>query len=464
MTTEPERWGRPQPGALFADLYELTMMQAYLLEGLTAPAVFSLFVRRLPPSRNYLLACGLETALDAIENTRFTGDDIAYLASLHLFKPGFLDWLKTFRFSGDIYAMAEGTAAFANEPLLEVVAPLPEAQLFETLILNQIHLQTLLASKAARVVAAAHGRRIIDFGARRMHGFDAAVKAARAFHIAGVHATSNVAAGREFGVPVAGTMGHSYVQVHDSERRAFEAFTGIFPNTVLLIDTYDTLAAARTVIDMAKRKATPLGISAVRLDSGDLLKLSREVRAMLDAAGLDKVEIFASGGLDEHEIAALAAVNAPIDGFGVGTSMGVSADAPALDIAYKLTEYDGIGRMKLSPGKATLPGRKQVFRRSKDGLHAGDVIAPSTESLAGAPLLECVMRNGVRVASRDTSLNAARARARESLASLPPQLLSLAPAVPPYPVSISARLAAYEQQVRQDIARMLRQPAPGRED
>jgi nicotinate phosphoribosyltransferase len=451
-----------RPGALFADLYELTMMQAYLQEGLTAPAVFSLFVRRLPPSRNYLIACGLETALDAIENTRFTGDDVAYLASLHLFKPDFLDWLRRFRFSGDISAMPEGTPAFANEPLLEVVAPLPEAQLFETLILNHIHFQTLMASKAARVVAAARGRRVVDFGARRMHGLDAAVKAARAFHIAGVHATSNVAAGRKFGVPVAGTMGHSYVQAHDSERQAFEAFSGIFPGTVLLIDTYDTLAAARTVIDMAGRKGAPPGISAVRLDSGDLLMLSREVRAMLDAAGLDKVEIFASGGLDEHRIAALVAASAPIDGFGVGSSMGVSADAPALDIAYKLTEYDGIGRMKLSAGKATLPGRKQVYRRSENGLYVGDVIARSTETLAGAPLLGCVMRGGVRLAGRAASLDSARTRTRDSLASLPPELLSLT-AAPPYSVGISAELKAYEQQVREEIVRKQQQPAAGRE-
>jgi nicotinate phosphoribosyltransferase len=438
--------------ALFADLYELTMMQAYRREGLTGPAVFSLFVRRLPPVRNYLVACGLETVLDIIESTRFTDGDIRYLSSLGLFQPDFLAWLKAFRFSGDIFAMPEGTPFFAGEPILEVSAPLPEAQLFETLIMNQIHLQTIACSKAARVVTAAGGRKVIDFGARRMHGTDAAIKAARAFYIAGVAATSNTAAGRDYGIPVGGTMGHSYVQAHDSESQAFRQFAALYPNTVLLIDTYDTLAAARAAIELATSGQSNVGFSAVRLDSGDLLTLSRAVRKMLDDAGLRQVQILASGGLDESEIQRLVAEGAPIDSFGVGTSMGVSADAPDLDIAYKLTEYDGLGRMKFSSGKSTLPGRKQVFRRTLDGKYAGDTIARSHESLPGTPLLAPVMLAGRRTAAA-AGIDAIRAAARENLAKLPDALLSLSPADPPFPVTVSPALEAHERQVRAAIER-----------
>jgi len=448
----PPRQGQAE--ALFVDLYELTMMQAYLHEGLTGPAVFSLFCRRLPPARNYLLACGLETVLEAIETLRFSEDDLAYLASLGKFTSGFLDWLRTFRFTGDIHAVAEGTPVFANEPLLEVVAPLPEAQFFETLIMNQVHVQTLLASKAARVVTAAKGRPVIDFGARRMHGFDAADKAARALYIAGVTATSNVAGASRFGVPAAGTMGHSYIQAHGIEADAFQAFAGMYPGTVLLVDTYDTVAAARTVIDLARKHGDRFQVSALRLDSGDLDALSRQVRQLLDEADLQRIKIFASGGLDEHEIGKLVAAGAPIDSFGVGTSMGVSADAPGLDIAYKLTEYDGTGRMKLSTAKATLPGRKQVFRSETNGRYMGDVIARADEALAGTPLLTCVMKNGRRVDGKARSLEDIRTAAAEALERLPPELLSLAPAHPPYPVEVSSALSAYDAEVRRQIAEM----------
>jgi nicotinate phosphoribosyltransferase len=441
------------PDALFADFYELTMMQAYLQEGMTAPAAFSLFVRRLPTSRNYLIACGLETVLQDIERLRFSRDDIAYLATLGSFAPDFLDWLGRFRFTGNIFAMAEGTPVFANEPILEVIAPLPEAQFLETMIMNQVHLQTLMASKAARAVSSARGRKVIDFGARRMHGMDAANKAARAFYIAGVIATSNTAAGRQFGIPVTGTMGHSYIQAHDDEHAAFQAFADVFPGTVLLVDTYETIAATRKVIDLAKDKDAPISVSAVRLDSGDLLKLSREVRTMLDAAGLPSVEIIASGGLDDVDIETLVAAGAPIDGFGVGTNMGVSADAPALDIAYKLTEYNGVGRMKLSNGKATLPGRKQVFRQKSAGLYTHDIIARAGETLPGSPLLECVMRDGARVMGTTSQLENIRIRTRENLACLPRGLLTLTPAVPAFPVHISAALGSYEKQVRHRICK-----------
>jgi nicotinate phosphoribosyltransferase len=441
------------PGALFADLYELTMMQAYRREGLTGEAVFSLFVRRLPNTRNYLIACGLETVVDFLETARFSPDDISYLASLNLFTPDFLDWLRGFRFTGEVHAMPEGTLIFANEPIVEVVAPLPQAQLFETFVMNQIHLQTLLASKAARVVTAAKGRRVVDFGARRMHGTDAAIKAARAFHIAGIAATSNLAAGRIYGIPVAGTMGHSYIQAHDSEAEAFRAFARIYPETVLLIDTYDTVAAAKRVVELAGRHADEFRISAVRLDSGDLGALAREVRGLLDAAGLQRIQIMASGGLDETAIEKLLGSGAPIDSFGIGTSMGVSADVPGLDIAYKLTEYGGKGRLKLSAGKPILPGRKQVFRREEAGIYAGDEIARSTEQRPGAPLLSCVMRSGQRTAHAAESLPAMRERARDGLARLAKSLLSLTPADPPYPVAVSAALASYDHEVRREIVR-----------
>jgi nicotinate phosphoribosyltransferase len=447
------RHGVETPLALFADLYELTMMQAYLREGMTGEAVFSLFVRRLPPSRNYLIACGLETVLDAMEKIHFTGSDLEYLSSLRMFDPDFLAWLKGFRFTGDVFAMPEGTPVFAGEPLLEVVAPLPEAQFFETLVMNQIHLQTVLASKAARVVVAAGGRKVVDFGARRMHGIDAANKAARAFYIAGIDATSNAEGGRRYGIPVTGTMGHSYIQAHESEERAFEAFSEQFPGTALLIDTYDTIAAARKVIALATCKEKPICVSAVRLDSGDLAALSREVRSMLDTAGLTSVQIIASGGLDEEQVAALAAAKAPIDAFGVGTNMGVSADAPALDIAYKLTEYDGIGRMKLSAGKLTLPGRKQIFRSSDAGKYSGDIIARSEERLPGVPVLDCIMRRGTRLPEKSPSLATIRTGTRDMLASLPKELLGLAKPSAPYRVDISPTLRAYEEKVREEVSR-----------
>lgn len=451
MTPAASNPNRPAD-ALFADLYELTMMQAYLGEGLTKTAVFSLFPRRLPKTRNYLIACGLDTVLADLERLRFTADDLAYLATLKLFGSQFLDWLGRFRFTGDVYAIAEGTPVFGYEPILEIVAPLPEAQLIETFVMNQVQLATLMASKASRVVSAARGRKVIDFGARRTQGSDAANKAARAFYIAGIAATSNLAAGRDYGIPVAGTMGHSYIQAHDSEAGAFNAFAALYPNTTLLIDTYDTVAAAQRIAALARRRRNPLKLGAVRLDSGDLASLSRQVRAVLDGAGLHQVEIIASGGLDEFEIDRLLDRGAPIDAFGVGTAMGVSADAPALDIAYKLTEYDGIGRLKLSAGKSILPGRKQVFRREGAGRYAGDDIGRWTEALPGEPLLRCVMKNGQRIPETIEPIAAMRQRAGEALARLPPALLAREPAAEPYPVTISPVLAAHESEVRRVIA------------
>lgn len=440
--------------ALFTDLYELTMAQAYFDEGMTDDAVFSLFVRRLPPRRNFLLACGLDTVLDYLENLRFDQDDLAYLASLGKFSDHFLAHLRDFRFSGTVYAVPEGTPIFANEPILEIVAPLMEAQIVETFVMNQIHVQTVLSSKAQRVVTAAAGRPVIDFGPRRMHGIDAALKAARAFYIGGVAATSNVLAGKVYQVPVTGTMAHSYVQVHDDEREAFRRFVQLYPGTVLLVDTYDTLEGVHRTIELINTLGKEFEISAVRLDSGDLLTLSKEVRRLFDQAGLSKVGIFASGGLDEDKIAQLLSSKAPIDGFGVGTSMGVSRDAPDLDIAYKLCEYAGTGRLKLSLGKPILPGRKQVFRVSKNGNDLHDVVAQADEDLPGRPLLEAVMRNGERLAAGRVELESARAYASQQTARLPDHVRSITLEEPPYLVETSPKLSKYQKEIENRVRAM----------
>lgn len=445
-------WVCDETLALFTDLYELTMLQAYFDSGMTGEAVFSLFVRRLPPGRNYLLACGLSEVLSCLEHLRFTEDALAYLAALGQFSAAFLDWLADFRFTGAVHALPEGTAVFANEPILEVVAPIAEAQLVETLVMNQIHLQTLLASKAARVVAAAEGRRVVDFGARRMHGADAALKAARAFYIAGVDATSNVLAGRVYGVPVAGTMAHSFVQACPDELAAFRRFTRSYPHTVLLVDTYDTLRGIDHVIELARECGRDFQVTAVRLDSGDLIALAKAARARLDAAGLGHVGIFLSGGLDETEVARIIVAGTPVDGFGVGTAMGVSADAPSLDLAYKLAAYEGRGRVKLSAGKPVLPGRKQVFRIEEEGRAVRDVIARADEALSGRPLLVPVMREGRRLAEAEVTLADIRAHAAAERARLPETLRGLAPAAPPYPVTVSERLAADQREVIAAIA------------
>ncbi|MHA1109279.1 MAG: nicotinate phosphoribosyltransferase, partial [Alphaproteobacteria bacterium] len=380
--------------ALFTDLYELTMLHAYFERRMFDEAVFSLFIRRLPKQRNYLLACGLDDALHYLEAMRFSPDSLDYLASLGTFRDGFLKWLGDFRFTGDIHAVPEGTPVFANEPILEVVAPLPQGQLVETFLMNQIQLQTMLASKAARVIAAAEGRGVVDFGARRIHGVDAAVKGARAFTIAGVQGTSDVVAGQIYGIPVVGTMAHAFVQSFDDEMEAFRAFAEIYPETVLLIDTYDTLEGARKVVALARELGDDFRIRGVRLDSGDLADLGIKVRAILDEAGLQGVDLIASGGLDEYKVADIVRRGAPYASFGVGTAMGVSEDAPSLDIAYKLCSYAGRGRLKLAPGKPVLPGRKQVFRIEEAGRAVRDVIARAEENLPGRPLMAPVMRGG----------------------------------------------------------------------
>ncbi|HEY7442820.1 MAG TPA: nicotinate phosphoribosyltransferase [Vicinamibacterales bacterium] len=442
----------PHELALFTDLYELTMMQGYLAEHMTDRATFTLFVRRLPQHRNFLLACGLEQVLAYLEELHFTEDDVAYLRSLNRFSDEFFASLRAFRFTGDVYAVPEGTPVFANEPIVEVVAPIAQGQLVETFVMNQIHVQTVLASKAVRVVTAARGRQVVDFGARRTHGVDAALQGARAFYIAGVSATSNVLAGKVYRIPVAGTMAHSFIQAHGDEREAFRAFVRAFPGTTLLVDTYDTLEGVRRVIDLVKSAPDEMKVTAIRLDSGDLAALAREARRLLDEAGLHRVEIFASSGLDEHEIDSLLAADAPIDGFGVGTGMSVSVDAPSLDIAYKLAEYGGQGRTKLSREKPILPGRKQVFRQHIDGKAAGDVIARADESLEGRSLLQVVMRAGRRTSAAETNLEEIRRYTAAELARLPERVIALAPADPAYPVRLSPALERYHANIRATAA------------
>jgi len=429
---------------LLTDLYQLTMLQAYFAGGMNGTAVFELFVRKLPEGRNFFMAAGLEQALAFIGQLRFTDEELQWIEASGLFRPDFARRLSELRFTGDVHAIPEGTVFFPNEPVLRVTAPLPEAQLLETRVLNLIHLETVIASKAARVVLAAEGKRLIDFGLRRSHGAEAGLLAARAAYLAGFEGTSTVYAGCEWGIPVFGTMAHSFVQAHRTEAQAFERFIEVFPdNAVLLIDTYDTVGAAHKVAEisraLAARGIRPKG---VRLDSGNLAQLSREVRAVLDAADLRDAFIFASGNLDEYRIAGLLAQGAPIDAFGVGSSLVTSSDAPVLDAVYKLQEYDGTARRKRSPGKATWPGRKQVYRRcDADGRVVRDLVTLETEPGDGEALLEPVMRNGRRTAQAP-SLQASRTYARSQLDRLPVWLRTLSDSVEPYRVEISPSLVA----------------------
>ncbi len=441
--------------ALLVDLYELTMMQAYHACGMDGQvATFDLFVRRLPRTRNFLLAAGAGTVVELLEELRFSPADLEYLASTGLFTDDFLLNLEGFRFTGDVEAVPEGTVVFAPEPILRVTAPLPQAQMVETLVMNQVHLQTMLASKAARIVLAARGRRVVDFGLRRMHGADAGLAGARAYWIAGLSATSNVLAGKTFGIPVTGTMAHSFIQAHDDEMEALERFAKVYPETVLLVDTYDTLAGVDKVIRLARKLGKRCRLKGIRLDSGDLAALAREARRRLDQAGLSGLKIFASGNLDEHRITELMADGAPIDAFGVGTRMGTSADAPSLDMAYKLAELDGRGRLKLTANKDTWPGVKQVWRRhDDDGVPLGDTIGLAQEDLPGTPLLVPVMRRGRRAGPGTEPLDAARERAAAQLARLPEGLRRLEHFEPQYPVGISERLREERREVIQRLTR-----------
>ncbi|HXF97135.1 MAG TPA: nicotinate phosphoribosyltransferase [Gaiellaceae bacterium] len=432
----------PRESGLLVDLYELTMGASYLAEGMAErEATFSLFFRTLPPGWGYALAAGLEDALRYLEELRFSEDDLAYLEETGRFAAPFLERLRSFRFRGQVRAVPEGTAVFPDEPLLEVTGPLLEAQIAETMVLNHVHLQTLIASKAARCVDAAGGRTLVDFSLRRTHGGEAGLKVARASFLAGFHATSNVLAGRLYGIPVAGTMAHSYVESFGDELEAFRAFARAYPDAaILLVDTYDTLEGTRRAVAVARELARDgHRLRGVRLDSGDLAALSRKARAILDEAGFADAIVFASGGIDEREIARLLSAGAPIGGFGVGTRMGVSADAPYLDMVYKLVELDGRPVLKLSQGKATLPGRKQVWRVPG----AYDLLGLAEGAEDGEPLLREVMRDGR--ATWSEPLPAIRERARREREALPERARRLE--ADPCEVRVSPALARLNREL-----------------
>ena len=444
--------------ALYTDLYQLTMAQAYWQSGKTAPATFSLYFRSLPPGRGYFVFAGLQDALDYLEGFGFSDDDIAFLRSTERFDADFLDYLAHLCFTGGARAMPEGTIFFPNEPVIEVSGPVIEAQLAETYLLNQVNLQTVLATKASRVVHAAAGRAVVDFGARRTQGTDAGNKLARACYMVGFAGTSNVQAGARYGIPNVGTTAHSFVTVFETEADSFRAYGESFPDTsTFLVDTYDTVEGVRNAIRVAKEmRAQGHELRSIRLDSGDLLELSVKARAMLDEAGLQGVQVFASGGLDELEIEALLGAGAAIAGFGVGTRVGVSADAPWADCVYKLVEYDGRPVAKLSSKKETLPGPKQVYRFVEFSDQLGsryqrDVVASSGEEPPGRaePLLSDVMRDGRRTTSAP-SLEELRRRFETEFARVPHDLKALR-APRQYEVSISDELERLRSEVESRI-------------
>jgi nicotinate phosphoribosyltransferase len=415
----------PASSLLLTDLYELNMHAAYHAAGMTATAVFEFFVRKLPPSRGFLVAAGLEQVVEFLEDARLAAAELDWLRESGRFPDQALEALAEFRFAGDVDAMPEGTVFFADEPILRVTAPLPQAQLLESRLINLLHFQTLIAAKAARMVLTAPQKILLDFGLRRAHGAEAGLLAARAAYLAGFAGSATVLAEARFGVPAVGTMAHSFIQAHENEREAFLAFARARPaQVVLLLDTYDVERAARTAIEIAPILAAEgISLRGVRLDSGDLAAQARLVRGLLDAAGLGQVRIFASGGLDETSLKELAP--APIDGFGIGTSLTTSTDWAALDCAYKLTEYAGTPKRKRSTGKATWPGRKQVFRRyDGEGRMAGDVLTVLGDPQDGEPLLVPVLLGGRRVGALP-GLAEARARAAEQLRRLPEPLRRL---------------------------------------
>lgn len=443
----------PSSSPLLTDLYQMNMIQAYLDHAETKTAVFEFFVRKLPERRGFLMAAGLEQALQFLENLHFSAEEIEWLASTRRFDNSLLERLPDFRFTGDVHALPEGRIFFANEPILRITAPMPQAQLVETRLINLLHFQTLIASKAARMVLAAPGKLLVDFGLRRAHGAEAGLLAARASYIAGFAGTATMLAEQAFGIPTYGTMAHSFVEAYDSELAAFESFAQSRPkNLTLLIDTYDTEAAARKIVALAPRLAARgIAIAAVRLDSGDLISLARSVRRILDDGGLSHVSIFASGGLDEDYVAEIVQAGVPIDGFGIGTSLTTSSDVPALDCAYKLQEYAGQPRRKRSPGKATWPGRKQVWRRyGRDGLFAGDTLSIESDRHPGEPLIEHVMKDGCRLRTAPT-LADIRARAKRDLERLPGPLRELEPHMP-YPVEVASALVKLAADVDRRLA------------
>jgi nicotinate phosphoribosyltransferase len=429
-------------GPLFTDLYELTMAAGYYKHRIASKATFSLFIRDYPPNRNYFVAVGLEDVLHELESFHFSKSDIDYLKTTRLFSQDFISYLKTLRFSGNIHALPEGTIFFANEPILEVTAPVVEAQILETFILNTIGFSTMIASKAARCVHAAKGRPLIDFSLRRTHEKDAGMKVARSTYIVGFNATSNVLAGKTYGIPISGTMAHSYISAFDSELDAFSAFSDTFPeNSIFLIDTYDTIEGARNAVKVAKKmEKRGDNLIGVRLDSGDMVMLSKKVRKILDDAGLFNVKIFASSGFDEFKIADCISKGAKIDAFGVGTKVGVSADAPYLDIVYKIVRFKDRDTRKLSSGKISLAGKKQVFRKTdKQGMYLEDVLCIRDEKNGGGQLLlEKVMEHG-KCTGTYPSIEEIRSAFKNNFSFLDEKYKSLGD-TEPYPVKLSTRL------------------------
>lgn len=431
------------------------MLQSYYELGMEERAVFEVFVRRLPEHRNFLLFAGLEQLIVYLENLQFSKAELDSLNVSGRFDAGFLTRLTQFGFSGDVHAMAEGTVFFPDEPVLRITAPLPEAQFIESRLINILHYQTLIASKAARCRMVARDRALIDFGMRRAHGAEAALLAARANYIAGFDGTATLKAGLDFGIPTFGTMAHSFVQAHDSESQAFENFARSHPdNVVLLIDTYDTCSAAEKVVSLAASlKSDGIKIKAVRLDSGDLLKSSAAVRSILDAGDCADVEIIASGDLDEYRLAELIRSGCPVDGFGIGTRLNISEDSPSLDCVYKLQEYGGLARRKRSEGKATWPGCKQVYRRrAADGSFQGDLVTLENDATHdGEALVVPVMHRGQRAGRKET-LEQIRQRSREQLASLPDHLRAHTASTTPYAVRISTKIRDLAAKIDREIA------------
>ena len=434
---------------LLTDLYELTMLQTYYEHGMTGDAVFELFMRRAP-QRGFFIAAGLEQGLEWLEQLAFKPCELDWMRDSGFFSTAFVDRMADFRFTGEVAALPEGTPFFAEEPIVQVVAPLPEAQFIESRLMNILHFQTLIASKAARCTLAAGDIPVIDFGMRRAHGGEAGNWAARACYMSGFAATATCLASARYAIPATGTMAHAFVLAHDSESEAFERFARSHPdNVVLLIDTYDVQRGAERVVELASRLAADgITIKGVRIDSGDLAANARMVRAILDRGGLTETRILVSGGLDEHRIEALVASGAPIDGVGVGSNVDTSADVPFLDSAYKLHHYAGEPRGKHAVGKTDLPGRKQIYRRwASNGELQEDILGLADETIDGTPLLQTVMRDGQRLSTAPaTDLSAARARCAEGLASLPTGLRQLTtPAEPP--VSLSEGLKSLQKRL-----------------
>ncbi len=439
---------------LLTDLYQLTMAQAYFQNRRMESATFSFFVRAYPANRGYFVSAGLNDVIEFLKPFSFDAQAVDYLNSLKLFADDFLDFLKSLKFTGEVWAIPEGRLFFKDEPVVEVTAPIIEAQIVETFIINQINLQSLIATKAARCVHAARGRAVVDFSLRRTHGIDAGMKVARASYLAGFAGTSNVRAGRHYRIPVVGTMAHSFVSSHEREIDAFRSFVKSFPNnSILLIDTYDTIAGARKAVEVGKEMAARgERLQGVRIDSGDLATLAREVRKIFDAANMKDVRIIGSGGLDEFDLAEFSDANVPYDSYGVGTKMGVSGDAPWTDCAYKLVEYDGRPVLKLSTGKVSWPGKKQVYRlRDVNGQLKNDFVTRRDENVADAEaLLTQVMAQGKTVAPLP-SLEQSRAAFLEEFSRLPEAVKSIRNPEH-YSVEFSAALKELRNAVERKVA------------